>query len=70
MKTMLITFFDIKDVVHFEFITQGQTINQAFYVEILKWLLEAVRRKRPGLWPIDWILSRYSAGLRVGQLGF
>jgi hypothetical protein len=27
MKVMLITFFDIKDTVHFEFISQGQTVN-------------------------------------------
>jgi hypothetical protein len=37
MKVMLITFFDIKDSVHLKFIPQGQTFNQAYYVEILKW---------------------------------
>jgi hypothetical protein len=51
IKTMLITFFDIKDIVHFEFILQGQTVNQAYYEEILKWLREAVRRKMPEFWP-------------------
>jgi hypothetical protein len=34
----------------FEFIPQGQTVNQAYYVELLKWLREAVRIKRPELW--------------------
>jgi hypothetical protein len=48
MKTMLITFFDIKGTVHFE------TVNQA-YVEILKRLREAVHRKGPQLWPNEWI---------------
>jgi hypothetical protein len=62
MKAMLIIFFDIKDTVHFEFIPQGQTVNRAFYVEILKRLCEAVRRKRPGFWPNDWIL-RYDNAL-------
>jgi hypothetical protein len=35
MKTVLITFFDIKGTVHFEFIPQGQRVNKAYYVEIL-----------------------------------
>jgi hypothetical protein len=39
MKTMLITFFDIRSIIHFGFILQGQTVNQAHYVEILKWIL-------------------------------
>jgi len=49
MKTILITFFDIKCNVHFEFIPQRQTVNEAYYVEILKLLREAVRRKMPEL---------------------
>jgi hypothetical protein len=49
MKTILITSFDIKGIVHFEFIPQGQTINQAYYVAVLKRLHEAVHRKWPGL---------------------
>jgi hypothetical protein len=36
MKTMLITLFHIKGFVHCEFIAQGQTVNQAYYVEVLK----------------------------------
>jgi hypothetical protein len=45
MKTVLITFFDIKGIVRFEFIPQGLTFNQAYYVEIFKQLHETVRRK-------------------------
>jgi hypothetical protein len=36
-------------------------VNQAFYVEILKQLCKAVHRKRPELWPSDWILHHDSA---------
>jgi len=50
VKTMLICFFDIKWLVHFEFVPQGQTFNQQFYLEALKQLRDAVRRKRPKLW--------------------
>jgi hypothetical protein len=49
MKTVLITFFNIKDVIHFEFIPQDQSVNQAYYVEMLKQLHEAVHRKLPEL---------------------
>jgi hypothetical protein len=56
MKKMLISVFDIKDIVHFEFIPQGHKVNQVYYVEILKQLLKAMHRKGPELWPNSWIL--------------
>jgi hypothetical protein len=54
MKVMLIVLFDIKAIVHFEFIPQDQTANQVYYVEVLKQLCEAVHRKGSELWPNDW----------------
>jgi hypothetical protein len=42
MKMMLITLFEIKFIVHFEFIPQGETVNQAYYEETAKKLLHAV----------------------------
>jgi hypothetical protein len=50
-KTLI--FFDNKGTVNFEFIPQGQTVSQAYYLETTKRLREAVRRKRPELWPND-----------------
>jgi hypothetical protein len=35
-KTMLIIFFDINGIVHLDFNPQGQTVNHAHSVEILK----------------------------------
>jgi len=61
IKKMFITFFDIKVTVHFEFIPQGQTVNQAYYVEIVKLLHEVVCGIRPKLWPISWFLHHDSA---------
>jgi hypothetical protein len=61
MKTMLITFFNFKGIIHFEFIPQGQTVNRIYYVEILKRLHEAIRLKRPELWTNDIILCHNNA---------
>jgi hypothetical protein len=43
----------MKGTVHSEFIPQGKTINQAYYVDILKWLCKAVHKKRPEFWQRD-----------------
>jgi hypothetical protein len=47
VKTKLITFFDVRSIVHLEFILQGEAVSQADYVEILTILHETVLRKRP-----------------------
>jgi succinate dehydrogenase flavin-adding protein (antitoxin of CptAB toxin-antitoxin module) len=51
IRTTLITFFNVKDTVLFDFITQGQAVNQAYFVEILKQLRETVHKIRLELWP-------------------
>ena len=49
-KVMLIAFFDVRSIIHCEFLSQGQTINQHVYKEILRRLLRSVREKRQELW--------------------
>ena len=62
VETMLICFLNIKGLVHFEFVPQGQTVNQQFYLEVLKRLCGAVRRKRPKLWwSGEWLLHHDNA---------
>jgi len=58
---MLVCSFDHKGVVHYEFIGQGQTVNEQCYLEVLTRLRESVRRKRAGLWPDKWILHHDNA---------
>jgi histone-lysine N-methyltransferase SETMAR len=48
-------------IVHFEFLEQGRTVNQNFYLEILARLREAVCRRRPELWSDAWILHQDNA---------
>jgi len=59
---MLIYFFDANGIVHSEFIPNGQTVNQAFYLQVLKCLRDAVRQKRPELWQSgEWWLHHDNA---------
>ena len=47
---MLLVFFsDIQGTDHKEFVSLGQTVNSKFY-EVLKWLRESIRHKRPHKW--------------------
>ena len=46
VKVMLVAFFDIKGIVHFKFLPQGQTVNQYVYKEILRHLMRSVWDKR------------------------
>ena len=49
VKIMLLTFFDIRRIVRYEFVPTGQTVNQVYYLEVLEGLREKVRQKRPNL---------------------
>ena len=50
VKVMLTCFFDSRGIVHHEYAPEGQTINKEYYLEILRRLRDAVRRKRPNMW--------------------
>jgi hypothetical protein len=57
-------FFNIRGVVHHEFVSQVQTVNAAFYVEVLKCLRERVRCVWPKLWvEKNWILHHDNSPL-------
>ena len=61
IKSMLIIFFDIRGIVHKEFVPPGQTVNGKFYCEVLR-LRENVRRKWPEMWMNgDWLLHHDNA---------
>jgi len=62
VKTMLLTCFDIRGIVHYEFVPTGQTVNQVYFLEVLEKLCEKVKRKRPELFASNsWILHHDNA---------
>jgi len=55
IKVMLTVFFDHEGVVYHEYAPPGQTITKDYYIEVLRRLRDAVRRKRQQLWASgDW----------------
>ena len=53
---------DIRGIVQCEFVPTGQTVNQIYYLEVLKRLREKVRRKRPEIFANNaWILHHDNA---------
>jgi len=62
VKTILLTFFGIRGIVHYEFVPTGQTVNQVYYLEVLERLRDKVGRKRPELSVKNsWILHQDNA---------
>ena len=50
VKSMIITFFDVKGIVHKEYVPTGQTVNSGFNCDILWRMNENVWRCHPKLW--------------------
>jgi len=50
-------YFDIRGIVHMDWVPEGQTVNQIYYKEVLTNLREWVRRRRPEMWQnSSWVL--------------
>ena len=53
---------DFRGIVHYEFVPTVKTVNQVYYLEVLKRLREKVRRKRPEIFANNsWILHHDNA---------
>jgi len=62
IKTMLITFFDSRGIIHKEFVPPGETVNAVFYKSVLDRLLKRMRRIRPDQYSSgDWFLLHDNA---------
>ncbi|UYV80101.1 hypothetical protein LAZ67_18001701 [Cordylochernes scorpioides] len=62
LKCLLITLFVVKGLVHYELVPECQTINQHYYLDVLRRLREPVRQKRPEKWhQKNWLLHHDNA---------
>ena len=43
---MLLVFFDIRGIVIIDWVPNGQTVNQQYYLQVLQKLREKVRKKK------------------------
>ena len=61
-KTTLISLFDVDGIVHREFVSPGQTVNQKFCLNVLKRLCDSLRRNHPEKWQSgEWFLYHDNA---------
>ena len=59
---MMIAFFDIRGIVHVDWVPEGQTVNQVYYKEVFTNLREQVRRRGPEMWKNgSWALQQDNA---------
>ena len=45
VKTMLLTFFNIRGIVHYKFVPTGQTVKQVYYLQVMERLREKLDGK-------------------------
>ena len=46
----MIVFFDIRGIIHVDWVPEGHTVNQVYYKEVSTNFRERVRRRRPEIW--------------------
>jgi hypothetical protein len=62
----MLIIFDVKGIVHKEFVLAGQTVDSANYCDFLRRLLENVQRLLPEIWrQKNWLLHHDNAPLRI-----
>ena len=64
VKTMIIVFFDSRGIVHKEFVPPGQTVNHAFYKDVLERLRKRVQRVPRDI-ADDWVLNTITRQLTL-----
>ncbi|UYV64507.1 hypothetical protein LAZ67_3001027 [Cordylochernes scorpioides] len=61
-KVLLATFFDIKGIVHYEYLEEGRTINKESYLNIMRRVRESIRLKKSEMWSSkNWIIHHDNA---------
>jgi hypothetical protein len=61
-NSMLVTFFNIRGIVHKELILECQTVTSTYYCDVLRQLHENVQRLYPELWQQkNWLLPHDNA---------
>ena len=69
VQVMLTVYFGSRGVGHHEYAPQGQNINKEYYLEVLRRVRNAVRRKGPDLWAAGtWQLHHDNAPAHSSQL--
>lgn len=60
-KIMAIIFFDARGIVYRHLVPNGQTVNASYYIDVLRSLNDAVRKKRPELHNRGWMVLHDNA---------
>jgi histone-lysine N-methyltransferase SETMAR len=66
-KIMALIFFDAQGVVYHRYLHRGQTVTADIYKEVLKSVVDAVRRKRPSFANTGWSLLHDNAPVHTSK---